>query len=129
MIDVNIIKQYLGTNLKCRASNWGDKEFEFAGIDRNDAILMSGGMVIGRSLDNVFPILHPLSEFNSYTIRELTIKLECTISQVREIWDLEEGKKTIDQITFGMIDIMNRNHIDYNDLIGKGLAIDEKTIK
>ena len=68
MIDVNIMKQYIGTGLKCKAKH-NDEVFEFVGLGRFDTGVISVelgspdycALIKGR-LDEVFPILHPLSD-------------------------------------------------------------------
>ena len=77
-----------------------------------------------RKIEDIKPLLRPLSDFTGKkTGREVMDMLNCTLAQVHELWKLEDGAITLEQVTVGLYNVMNKNHIDYNNLIGKGLAI------
>ena len=75
------------------------------------------------------PILRPLSEYYKGKTGGVVMKeLGCSLTVAHELWDLASGDKALSQISYECIEVMNRNHIDYNYLIDKGLAIDINTI-
>lgn len=74
------------------------------------------------------PILRPLSDFWKMKLGEVMLELKCTNSQVQEIWQLYSGDIKLKDVCVGTYEIMNKNHIDYNHLITKGLAIDKNSL-
>jgi hypothetical protein len=76
------------------------------------------------------PLLHTLSEYSgSITGGTVRDKLKCRLSVVHQIWALSDKSIHLGEITKECMDVMNRNHIDYNMLIEDGRAIDINTIK
>ena len=74
------------------------------------------------------PILRPLSDFCGQRIaKESMIDLSCGYEVVEEIWSLEESND-INSISYGVIDILFKNHVDVFNLIEKGLAININTL-
>jgi hypothetical protein len=74
------------------------------------------------------PILRPLSDYkdvNSQAMNDLNIDITDQIL----ISDLAEGKELYQVFPYYIIEIMCRNHIDFQELIPKDLAIDVNTIK
>jgi hypothetical protein len=81
-------------------------------------------------LNELRPILRPLSDYTGKrTGGSVSKELQCSLSVVHEIWDLADGTKHVNEITYGCIQAMNRNHIDYNLLIKSDKAIDINTLK
>lgn len=75
------------------------------------------------------PILRPLSDFASQiTLGEIKKMLKCSSEAVYQIWELEDGRINIDKVYLETYNVMCRNHIDFNNLIKKGLAIDINTL-
>ncbi len=80
---------------------------------------------IGRS---VKPLLVPLSFFKEMIIRDIKLELGASHNQVMEFFGLMDGEIKLENITTGLYFKLCESHIDYRDLIGRGLAID-KTLK
>jgi hypothetical protein len=75
-------------------------------------------------IENFKPILIPLSYFSgSRTGKDVMVDLECDLGTVHELWDLYDGSKILDRISIKTYNVMCKNHIDFNRLIEKGLAI------
>jgi hypothetical protein len=80
-------------------------------------------------LEEVKPILHPLSEYcGNITGRGVMDKLNCALYTVHEIWALRRGSVALNKISLKTYNVMCRNHIDFSGLIEKGLAIDINTL-
>lgn len=76
------------------------------------------------------PILHPLEEYaGKTTMAEIKDKLNCDNDTVYQIWDLYDGSRNIEKITYKTYKVMCKNHVDFNGLIEKELAIDINTLK
>jgi len=76
------------------------------------------------------PILHPLSEYcGEITGGDVKNKLNCKLSNVHEIWDLFSHDISLDEVSYGTYLVMCKNHIDFNGLIEKGLAISYNEIE
>jgi hypothetical protein len=79
--------------------------------------------------DEFKPILKPLSYFSVKRIaRDIMEELQCDLSVVIELWDLYD-KGDLDNISIKTYNVMCKNHIDFNRLIEKGLAININTLK
>tara|TARA_R110002051_G_scaffold224048_1_gene287239 strand:+ start:2589 stop:2993 length:405 start_codon:yes stop_codon:yes gene_type:complete len=74
-------------------------------------------------------LLRPLSGFQKKTGRELMDVFSIDLSTVHEIWNLIDKNITLDEISLKTYNAMCKNHFDFKNLIGRGLAIDIKTIK
>lgn len=100
----------------------GDGDFSGLLI-RNDKCYIS----VGKAAK---PILRPISKYHlNIAGGKVMDILGCTIDQVHELWDLASGDKKLNDITLGLYDVMNKKHIDYNNLIDQGLAVNINTIK
>jgi hypothetical protein len=77
------------------------------------------------------PILYPLQSFGgNMTLGEVREQLNCTHENAVEIWDLFTKSltrypflKTIDEISVSTYNVILKNFIDYQDLIGQGKAV------
>lgn len=78
-------------------------------------------------LFDIKPILRPLSDFENVAAKDLMVKFSTSIDVIQEVWRLIE-EKDVDEIKFKAIQMMCENHIDFNNLIEKGLAIDINTL-
>jgi hypothetical protein len=73
--------------------------------------------------------LHPLSEYCGETTGgEVKKKLNCSFDVVNEIWNLQSGHLSLEQISVETYVVMCKNHIDGFGLIESGLAIDINTL-
>ena len=68
-------------------------------------------------LEEILPILHPLSDLSSETLREFNF--------IRR----PKSADNFEDISWGFVLYCYKNHIDFQDLIGKGLAISIHDIK
>lgn len=74
------------------------------------------------------PILKPLRDYQDHdSIAMQNLKLE--LIEEMELSHFALGRVELGMVRHRIIQIMNKNHIDYNDLIGKGLAVDQNTLK
>jgi hypothetical protein len=53
----------------------------------------------------------------------------CDLKEVYEIWKLHDKQIKVDDVSSSTIKVMNRNGIDYMDLIELGYAVDKTKIK
>ncbi len=75
-------------------------------------------------LFDIKPILHPLSEYCGKVIaKDVMSKLNCDLSTVYEIWELQGGEIRLDEISYKTHIVLCNNHVDFNDLIKDNLAI------
>jgi len=70
-------------------------------------------------------VLHTL--FHYYTMITLS-GLSSDIQHIEEIESLYTNTKNINQVSYATIQTLCKNHIDYNGLIEKGLAVDINTL-
>ncbi|PCH95875.1 MAG: hypothetical protein COB83_07155 [Gammaproteobacteria bacterium] len=82
----------------------------------------------GKNTNNCKPILIPLSHFKNRIIRDIKLELGCSHNQVMEFLCLMDGSIRLDMVTLGLYTAMCENHIDFNNLIQKGQAIDLYTL-
>ena len=66
--------------------------------------------------------LIPLSDFNGKIAKVLMDKYNCSLEIIKEVWELDWMEIDFPNITVKTYEMMCREHIDFNDLIGKGLA-------
>tara|TARA_R110002095_G_scaffold193603_1_gene171849 strand:+ start:224 stop:598 length:375 start_codon:yes stop_codon:yes gene_type:complete len=78
--------------------------------------------------ENIKPILRPLSFFKGNIIREIRIELDLTHNQTMEFLGFIDGEIQLQNISYGLFLSMCKNHIDFNNLIPAGLAIDINTL-
>jgi hypothetical protein len=83
----------------------------------------------GKNKNNIKPLLTPMSKFDGWAFKKTMYELGITFSQSKELFQLSIGEITVDQITVGLQNALAANHIDFQDLIKQGLAIDKSTIK
>lgn len=85
---------------------------------------------ISINCNGIKPILRPLSDFGGkMSAKDVMNELNCDMSVVHQIWDLLSGSLEIDSTSVRAYKVMCKNHIDFNKLIPKGLAIDKNTLK
>ena len=83
----------------------------------------------GLLLDKHKPILRPLSMYCGKMIAKDAMKLlNCDVSVVHEIWELQDGTKSLDQISVKTYNVMCENHVDFDRLIDANLAVDINTL-
>ena len=105
--------------------------FTMVGIVDGEVIRSKKGYIsnVEEGIEDVFPILKPLSYFKEKFIRDVKIELELSHNQVMEFFGFMDGDIKLDNITLGLYNAMCENHIDFKRLIEKGLAIDINTLK
>jgi len=74
------------------------------------------------------PILIPLRYFYNKPGKAYMDMLGCQLSIVHEIWELSDGRRPLNDVSLLTYLVMCRNHIDFNELIKKGLAVDINTL-
>jgi hypothetical protein len=127
---------YLRYRLKCLNQNLPDTEMvveELIGVSNH---ITWSGIFNARHGSNhipicgIKPILKPFSYFSGKRIcRDVMEELQCDLDSVHELWQLEDGSKTLEQIKVKTYNVMCKNHIDFNRLIEKGLAININTLE
>jgi hypothetical protein len=60
--------------------------------------------------------------------KDVIALLNCDFETVNEIWDLDSGTIKLEDVKLKTYNTMCKNHIDFNKLIEKGLAIDINTL-
>jgi len=74
------------------------------------------------------PLLKPLSDYkdiNGEAMREL----ECDMMYKIYISNIADNYKLFNDVPYTVIQLMAQNHIDFQDLISRGLAIDINSLK
>lgn len=77
---------------------------------------------------DIKPILRPLSDFEKVIAKELMIKFNCSLKIVQEVWKLIQKEIKMEDVSYKTYLMMCENHLDFNGLIEKGLAIDINTL-
>jgi len=82
------------------------------------------------SPNQIKPILRPLSDYckKGTTIKNVMDSLDCSRLVVCQLWDLYDRRLDLKAVKLETYEIMCKNHIDFNRLIEKGLAIDINTL-
>lgn len=75
-------------------------------------------------LDSIKPYLRPLSDFEKVIAKDLMEKFNCSLSIIQEIWKLIQKEIKLEDVSYKTYLMMCKNHIDFNNLIEKGIAID-----
>lgn len=123
------LPMYLNHNLKLKCY-WKqefpkamiDESIEmFVGINNNHVITDENDW----ELSSIKPILTPMSIFQKMFLVDVESYLECSQEQVQELMNFKNKDIELDNISYGLFERMCEKHIDFNDLISKGLAIDE----
>ena len=130
-LELKHIAPYLPYNLNCHAMGETEDDaetpivFTLNGIVNGKASIRSNSIIELITLDELFPILRPLSlYYKGYTGKQVMDMLDCKLFNVHEIWDLFNGNIKLEDIKLSTYDVMCRNRIDFNNLIKQGLAID-----
>jgi len=81
------------------------------------------------AINLLFPILRPLSDFKEPTRGELKEKYNCSSDVIEEVWRLMyDDFFKLKQISLETYEMFCKNHIDFQGLIEKNLAIDINTL-
>ena len=122
-LELKHLSPYLPYSLKYL---YNDEILELDGLDVNgDAFNCDMGET---PFENIKPILRPLSFFKGNIIREIRIELDLTHNQTMEFLGFIDGEIQLQNISYGLFLSMCKNHIDFNNLIPAGLAIDINTL-
>jgi hypothetical protein len=131
-LELKHLAPYLPYQLNCMAQGEDKQSFEFQGVSDVTWIDLHE---IGRTvceqynIEDVFPILRPLSDFEGAIIRDIRIDLELSHNQVVEFLNFMAGAINLKNITYSLFLSLCEKHIDVFGLIEKGLAIDINTLK
>jgi hypothetical protein len=129
-----VLAAYLPYRLKMRFANGKDYELQGIGECRPMGLVnmytTEGGSTYVKQIKNSKPILKPLSNFCGKRIaKDVMNDLNCSYTVVYDIWKFEDGSIKLKDIRFETYNVMCKNHIDFDGLIKKGLAIDINTLK
>ncbi len=116
---------YLPCGLKLCENTGKTKQYTMATNNSNDEIELSLVYEIHKCY---FPIVKPLSDYKDVT-GEAMSELNIDVSDTIEIYDFACGHIGINQVTYGVVQIMAEHHIDMFNWISDGLAINKKTLK
>ena len=112
--NISILSDLTTSNIY-ECASFVDKSGEFDG---------ENGMI---HLEDFKPLLLPLSLYADINSKEMN-DLNCGSYFKREINSLANSHIIYVECHYYTIKIMARNHIDFQDLIGQGLAIDKRTV-
>ena len=134
-LEIKHLAAYLPYGLKIQGQTHGEIA-ELSCLTETTVNIKVGGLdrdfTYGMWADifEIKPILRPLSDFGGKRIgKDVKQELKCSLDIVYELWDFKRGSKTLEEISYGLFLVMCQNHIDFNKLIEKGLAIDINTIE
>ena len=106
-LELKDIVLYLDHNVKYTLKGYVYGDYPTLAIHNIIIVLASDGMK---------PLLNPLSKYvNNKTGGTVMKELDCTLKIVHEIWQLHDKAKTLNQISYECIQVMARNHIDFNN--------------
>lgn len=90
-------------------------------ISISDALYYFGGDC--HEFNSIKPLLIPLSKYADFkSVQKVSEDLNCEDEQTAELIQLSIGIRTVDQIKVGLLKIMCKHHIDFNNLIPQGKA-------
>lgn len=121
-LTINHLKGYLDTNLKGVEQN-GDIVELIGFKDETYFIKESRNVYAYGDVQDFKPLLHPLSNYidiNSSAMQDLN----CDLLDQIEIQELASGRKGYWNLEYRVIELMQNNHIDYQNLIKENLAIE-----
>jgi hypothetical protein len=130
-LELKHLVPYLPYQLNCLAQGEDKQSFEFKGVFDLKWIDLHeiGGTVCEQyDIEDVFPILKPVLDFEEMIIRDIKLFLEISHNQTMEFLGFMDGQIKLQNISLGLRKAMCKKHIDFNKLIEKGLAIDINTI-
>jgi len=81
----------------------------------------------GISIDQIKPILRPLSDYTDITSKSMS-DLDCDLTDQMDIQEFALKKMSLSSLLYSSFDVLTRNHVDIFGLIPEGLAIDINTI-
>jgi len=79
-------------------------------------------MVIMRS-DLYKPILRKVSSYEGKIIGDIKKELELSHNKIMEFLGFMDGEIKLENISLGLYEAMCKHHVDFNNLIEKGLAL------
>lgn len=135
-LELKHLAPYLDYDLQCReyASKIDKKEMinsYMRGITKTvesfviDTIF--NGITETLSIEEFKAILNPLSDYIDILGKGINM-LNIDVQDQIELCDFADKKIGLSQVSYGLYEIMCKNHIDFNRLIEKGLAIDKNTL-
>jgi len=103
---------------------------EMFGLATYGAIFMDGYAQIELELDEINPILRPLSDYCGDVLGGRVMKLlGCNMDVVVDIWELHRGDMELKDTPYRTYECACRNHIDLFGLIEDGLAVNINDLK
>lgn len=118
ILEIKHLAPYLPYGLKAQSvDGFGDNDYVGKNINLTPLSI--------EKIDGVKwkPILHPLSDYSDINSPKM-IELNCDLHNQIEIYNLSNCHCGYWNCSYQSIKIMCENHIDFQGLIGKGLAID-----
>jgi len=106
------------TNLVGLSYNEGEEDFKIQSDRFNKNDKLSWGLSCYAKL-----ILTPMSILQTMFLVDIENYLDCSHEQVQELMNFKSKDIKLNDISYGLYEAMCKKHIDFNDLIGKGLAI------
>jgi len=111
--------------------DYTDGDTEIVNLDGAfiDELYFDNGLTCGYESETIKPILRPLSDFKKTIIGNIKKELDISHNQCMEFLGFMDSEIKLDNVSVGLYIAMCKAHIDFNQLIEKGLAIDINTIK
>lgn len=133
-LELNYLKGYLGTGLQCHAmgmstadTEFDDKPipqvFEVVGLSTVFVEIYEENRTVTEHMyySDIFPILYPLSDYKKF--EEITDEMT-----EYEINMLDDNPDLINRLSYDVILLMYKHHIDIHGLLNKELAINKNTL-
>jgi len=122
-ITIKELKMYLDTGLKVKTKH----DIETLSMCNSSGVYLEYKYDL-YSLDDIKPLLKPLSDYkdiNGEAMREL----DCVRNIKVNINNIARGYYDWNECTHASVEFMAQNHIDFQDLISRGLAINLNELK
>ena len=124
-IELKHIVPYLLSDLPCLVT--GDEEEEvhtLKGVSEGIPYMSdSNGITYAFEVEDVFPILKPMSELTKDELREAGFNY-----YIDYLTHENKGVEWTLRAPYNMIEYIASKHYDYQDLIGKGLAVNYNSV-
>jgi hypothetical protein len=122
-LELKHIVGYLPYELKIQGQTHGQIETIVCCTDTSVYIQTDSFKLIAwADLFEVKPILRPLSDYSNLNSKSMC-DLDIDLCDQMELQDYADSLMALQSVSFGVIEIMQKNHIDMYRLIDKGLAI------
>ena len=75
------------------------------------------------------PVLYPLSMFKEEKTKDLMFKFDCSSDVIQDILKFYQEDIKLKNLNYKIYSFMCKNHIDFNNLIRKELAVNRNNLK